>query len=333
MCPNSEERQQQGYVNIIRKGVNKVIKTDDGYHVDDEYEKLSSLEKMQLIMTEGAADLHIHTNASDGFDSPPSVLKLVMQLGLKTFSITDHDTLWGVKDVQMILDKLRQMRVKNLPRFLPGVELSVEMDGQELHLLAYFPSGGQQKIQAFLDKSKQERIVRNKLLCDRLTELGFPISYDELNKEGGQVLGRVHVATVMARRGFVSNIDAAFEQYLGEGKPAFIDRNHPKIEDGIKATIAAGGIPVLAHPALYDWLNGANARKDTLAKLKRLKAMGLVGVEVIHGETSLQQSQLLSELAKELGLLRTIGSDYHGSNKTDVKLYRATDNFSEYLLA
>ncbi len=333
MCPNSFERQQQGYVNIIRKGVNKVVKTDDGYHVEDEYEKLSSLEKMKLLIGEGALDLHIHTNASDGFDSPPSVLKHVMQLQLKTFSITDHDTLWGVKDVLMILEKLKQMRVANLPRFIPGVELSVDMEGQEIHLLGYFPSGGHQKIQAFLDKVKQERITRNKLLCTRLTEIGFPISYDELTREGGQVIGRVHVAMVMARRGFVSSLDSAFEQYLAEGKPAYIDRNHPKVEEGLKVLKDAGGISVLAHPKLYGWLDGADAEKHLRSKLKKLKGMGLMGVEVVHGQTSLQESALISELAKDLNLLRTIGSDYHGSNKSYVNLYNAKQDFSDYLLA
>lgn len=102
-------------MSIIRKGVNKVVKTDDGFHIEDEYEKLSSLEKMKLILAEGALDLHLHTNASDGFDSAPTILKQVMQMNLKTFAITDHDTL-GVKDVLMIIDKLKQMRVKNIPR-------------------------------------------------------------------------------------------------------------------------------------------------------------------------------------------------------------------------
>lgn len=333
MCPNSKERQQQGHVSIIRKGVNKVIKTDDGFHIEDEYEQLSSLEKMKLILAEGALDLHLHTNASDGFDSAPTVLKLVMQKKLKTFAITDHDTLWGVKDVLMIIDKLRQMRVTNIPRFIPALELSVDMDGQELHILAYYPSGGQLKIQDFLDKSKQERVNRNKVLCKRLTELGFPITYEDLTKEGGQVIGRMHVAMLMARRGFVSSVQDAFEKYLGEGQVAFIDRNHPKVENGIKAILETGGIPVLAHPGKYDWNLEEDGHAILRAKLKRLKAMGCLGVEVIHGETTLTDSAIISELAKEFGLLRTMGSDFHGSNKPSVPMYTAEQNFSDYLLA
>ncbi len=333
MCPNSQERQQQGHVSIIRKGVNKVIKTDDGYHVEDEYEKLSALEKMKLILTEGALDLHLHTNASDGFDSAPTVLKLVMQMKLKSFAITDHDTLWGVKDVLMIIDKLKQMRVKNMPRFIPALELSVDMDGQEIHILAYYPSGGHQKIQDFLDQSKQERVTRNKVLCKRLTELGFPITYEDLTKEGGQVIGRMHVAMLMARRGFVSTVEDAFEKYLGEGQVAFIDRHHPKVESGIKAILETGGLPVLAHPGKYDWMQDEHDTTLVQSKLKRLKAMGCVGVEVIHGETTLAVSALIADLAKQLGLLRTVGSDYHGSNKPLVKIYTAEQNFSDYLLA
>lgn len=333
MCPNTEERQQQGFVNIVRKGINTVIKTDDGYLVQDDYEKLDSVEKLKLVLSEGALDLHIHTNASDGFDSPPRVVKLVMQQGLKTFSITDHDTLWGVKDALMILEKLRQMRVRDLPRFIPGVELSVDLEGQEIHVLGYFPSGGYTKIQGFLDASKEMRISRNMELCQRLTDLGFPITYKELMKEGGQVLGRVHVATVMARRGFVSSVDAAFDEYLAEGKPAFVDRNHPKAEAGIKEILNAGGLPVLAHPAVYGWTSGEEAAKTLSAKLKKLKSMGMLGVETIHGDTRLADSKMISEVAKNLKLLRTVGSDFHGSNKPKVKLYKPEQDFSEYLIS
>lgn len=332
MCPNTEEKQQQGFVNIVRKGVNTVIKTNDGYLVQNDYEKLDSIEKLKLVLSEGALDLHLHTNASDGFDSPPRVVKLVMQKGLKTFSITDHDTLWGVKDALMILDKLKQMRVRNLPRFIPGVELSVDFEGREIHMLGYFPSGGFAKIQGFLDASKAMRISRNKVLCKRLTELGFPITYEELLKEGGQVLGRMHVATLMARGGFVSSVEAAFEEYLAEGRPAFIDRNHPKAEAGIKEILSAGGIPVLSHPATYGWLAGDEAAKTLKSKCKKLKAMGMMGVETVHGETSLSDSKIISDVAKDLALLRTAGSDYHGTNKPRVKIYGPEDDFSEYIV-
>lgn len=159
------------------------------------------------------------------------------------------------------------------------------MDGQELHVLAYYPSGGQQKIQEFLDRSKQERVTRNKVLCERLTELGFPITYEDLTKEGGQVIGRMHVAMLMARRGFVSSVEDAFARYLGEGQVAFIDRNHPKVENGIKAILSTGGIPVLAHPAKYGWMESESDLTLLRSKMKRLKAMGCMGVEVVHGET------------------------------------------------
>lgn len=332
MNTNSEERHQQGYVNIVRKGVNKVVKTDHGYKVKSEYDNLSPLDKLKAYLYEGALDLHLHSNSSDGYDSPPALLTKVMQHGLKTFAVTDHDTLWGVGEVRMILDKLMQIHVPNLPRFVPGVELNVEFEEQEIHLLAYFPDGGEEGMQDFLDRSKAMRIARNRELCALLTELGFPLRYEDLMKEGGQVLGRMHVANLMTRRGYVGSVDEAFDRYLSEGKPGYIGRSHPMMEEALKLVLAQGGVPVLAHPMLYGWVEAGGDGGRLRGKLKTLQAMGCQGVEVVHGETPLEVSATVAEVARELGLLKTIGSDYHGSNKPGVEMYRSFEDYAEYLL-
>lgn len=324
-----KERVQAGAVSIVREGVPRVVKLPDGYHVDSRFQRLSSREKMLEYLKRGSLDLHLHTNASDGFDSPPILLKKVMEAGLKTFSITDHDTLWGVEDCVIIMDKLRQMRIP-LPDLVPGVELSLDFEGQEIHLLAYFPSGGENLIKPFLLESKRLRDERNRLLCERLGELGMPIKLEELNRQGGQVINRVHAALLMLRKGYVSSAKQAFDRWLGEGKPAYIPYEHPEAAAAIQLVKESGGLTVLAHPYIYDWHQPDPS--GLCAKLERLRALGMDGVEVVHGDTPRENWPLVAECARELDLLRTIGSDDHGLNKKGVRLFKAGEDYTDLLL-
>lgn len=323
---NQEERHQAGSVNIIRKGVNKVVKLSDGYHLDNMFRRLSPKQKMLYYIRRGSLDLHLHSNASDGFDSPPQLLEKVMEKRLLAFAVTDHDTIWGVQDCEIILEKLRLMRVP-VPDFVPGVELSVDFEEQEIHLLGYFPSGGIEKIRPYLLASKERRNERNQKLCERLTELGFPITIEELNRQGGQVINRVHAAILMMRKGYADTVNEAFDKYLGAGRPAFVAYEHPSAEEALKLIQTSGGISVLAHPVLYGWEESGKTRE----KLERLKKLGLQGLEVVHGETDMAFSKRMSAVAKELDLLRSIGSDYHGLNKKGVHIFDPKEDYSDYL--
>lgn len=313
-----QESSQGGFVNIVRKGINKVVKVRDHYQIDHRLDHLTPIERFQYYLSQGAIDLHMHTNASDGFDSPPQLLEKVMKAKLKTFAITDHDTLWGVEDLYIVIDKLSQLGMK-LPELIPGIELSLDFNGEEVHLLAYFPSGGEMQMKPFLEEAKHQRDLRNRLLCERLTELGMPVSLEELNRQGGQVINRVHVATLLMRKGYCASVQDAFDQWIGEGCPAYLPAEYAPVEEGIQRVHDCGGVAVIAHPKVYGWLS--HQENCLEERLLELQAMGLDGVEVIHGETTQEEAEEIAVVAKRLGLIRTIGSDYHGVNKLGVKLF------------
>ncbi len=324
-----EESNQGGSVNIVRKGINKVVKVADDYHIDHKLDKLTALEKMEYYLHQGGIDLHMQTNASDGFDSPPQLLEKVLKARLKTFAITDQDTFWGVEDCRIIMEKLLQVGME-LPELISAVKLSLNYEGERVYLLAYFPSGGEAKLADFLKSIKEQRDYRNKYICDLLTKLGMPMDFDELNQQGGQVINRVHIATLMMKKGHTATVRSAFEQWLGEGCPAYMAEEYPPISEALSIVKEAGGVTVLAHPRYYHWLDAGET--VLYEKLEALQKLGLDGVEVVHGDTDLEISRVLAKVAKELGLLRTAGSNYRGINRDGVKLYRLEDDFREFLL-
>lgn len=298
----------------------------------EEYNK-RSLELLEEAMLRGPADLHTHTNVSDGKTSPPQLIQEVMRCRLKTFALTDHDTIAGIEAISMVFEKLSQLNAE-LPDFVPGVEISARFEGQEVHLLAYYPAGLIRCLEGYLEERRKDRDRRNKKLCEKANENGMRISFEELSNEGGFVVGRLHMAQLMIRKGYVTSVQEAFDTWLSEGRPCYVERELPDVEEAIKEVRRSGGVPVLAHPALYkDWLRGEEAAGfDGLRdKLTKLKDEGLQGVEVLHGETALEESRLIAEAGAELDLLPTAGSDYHGSHKPHVRLRSYKDDHRSFL--
>lgn len=292
-----------------------------------------SLRLLWEVMLEGALDLHTHSNVSDGKTSPPQLVQEVLTHRLKVFALTDHDTIAGIEAISMLYEKLSQMGI-DLPDFFPGVEISAELDGQEVHLLGYYPSGSIRCLDGYLQERRMDREARNRLLCAGADSLGMPIQYSELSSEGGHVVGRLHMAQILIRKGYVTSVKEAFEHFLAEGKPLYIKRDLPAAETAIKQIRQTGGVPVLAHPALYKgWLRGeqAGSEADLQKRFAALQAVGLQGVEVVHGETVLAESRVVAAAAASLELLPTVGSDYHGSHKPHVHLYKDTDDFRPFL--
>ncbi len=281
-----------------------------------------SREMMWDVMKLGATDLHTHSNASDGKTSPPQLIQEVLNHRLKSFSLVDHDTTAGIEAISMVYEKLSQLGM-DLPDFIPGVEISTIFDGQEVHLLGYYPTGTIRCLDGFLADRRQDRENRNRLMCQLAQENHMPITYEELVTEGGGTIGRVHMAQVMIRKGYVNSVDEAFQKYLSEGQPVYVKRILPDISESIHAILSTGGIAVLAHPAIYrNWFHGPETcgQEGLKRKLSALQDMGLTGVEVLHAETALADSEIIAKVTAELGLLPTAGSDYHGSHKPAVKL-------------
>lgn len=281
---------------------------------------------IQDVVISGGCDLHIHTHASDGADSSARIVQKAIENKLKCFSVTDHDSIEGVMDVIRILHKLRTIGII-CPKFIPGVELSVHDDCEdnnekEVHILGYFPFGGIENIESFLVAQRNRRNERNANMCELLVKNGFNVTIDELRAEGGSVVGRLHAANIMVRKGYVGSVKEAFREWLGNGKSCYASRIKPTAKEAIECIMSNGGVSVVAHPYLYGWTSGKNEVSSLLInRLLFLKKQGLCGVESFHGEALTNQKLESFAATKTIGLLTTAGSDYHGDNKKGLKMY------------
>jgi len=263
-------------------------------------------------------DLHVHTTASDGTDSPSVVVDRARQLGLAGLAITDHDTVGGVAEGVRAGSRLGV-------EVIPGVEISCLWRGRRVHLLGYYLEVEDRGLTGLLEWMRRGRETRLDRMLERLGQLGMAIRREEVEAEaGGETLGRPHLARVMVKRGFVSSVEEAFSRYLASGRPAYADRPRPPIKRGIRVILEAGGVPVLAHPLIID------APLEEL--LGELRGMGLEGVEYYYPyeyevgrppswyasiEGRLEQ---LRRLAGMHDLVMTGGSDYHGASSGKAEL-------------
>ena len=260
-------------------------------------------------------DLHIHTTASDGTFTPEQVVSHAHQLKLKAIAITDHDTVAGSKEA------LRS-GVPHSLGFLTGVEISSTPPPSypgsgSFHLLGYSIRLDDPNLNRTLEKLQQARKNRNPAIINRLNKLGISITLDEVRKEAGEgQLGRPHIAQLMVKKGVVASIDEAFDQFLGTGKPAYVDKQRVECFKAIEIILDAGGVPVLAHPGLLDYKT-----EDQLDELVgKLKKAGLQGMEVYYSGHTQDQTRLYADLAQRHGLLMTGGSDFHGAIQPEIEM-------------
>ncbi len=287
-----------------------------------------SLEYMWEVMVSGNNDLQIHSNESDGHDSPPKIVQEVMKRNLDAFSITDHDAIHGFHAVSIVYDKLNQLGM-DLPDFIPGIELDAKFEGQDLTILGYFPYATFWLMEDYIADRIADRNQRNLKTIELGQEAGLRLTEEDLNALGGGVISTVHIARLMMQKGYVDTVDEAYDVYLGEGKPLFVPRNIPEAGEVIQTIIEAGGVPVLGHPALYEgWLRGDNKmnREELTEKVSRLKDLGLQGIEVMGRMASYAHSRELAHVGTALDLLPTAGSDYHGSHWPNVHIRNENDD-------
>jgi len=263
-------------------------------------------------------DLHIHTTASDGSFTPPEILRLAHGLNLGAIAITDHDT----------IDGSRQAIAAGIPAgmgFLTGVEISTErprfFPGKgSCHILGYRIDLENRALNETLQKLQSARKDRNPLILKRLQKLGFDLTMEEIGRAAGPKgqVGRPHFAQVMLDKGFVATFNAAFDDYLATGKPAYVDKYRVSCPRAIELIREAGGIPVLAHPVLLGTPEGR--LEDDM--VRELREMGLLGIEAYYTEHSDAHRDHYLDLAERYGLLVTGGSDFHGEFKPRTKLGR-----------
>jgi len=260
-------------------------------------------------------DLHIHSTASDGSLTPADIIDHAQKLNLAAIAITDHDSVDGSKEAL-------QIDIPPSLHFLTGVEISAAHPpffpgSGSFHILGYAIHLDNRDLNQALSKLQDARKNRNPEILKRLNKLGFRISLEEVNQEVGEgQLGRPHIAYAMLKKGFVASINEAFDKYLGNAGPAYVDKDRIECEQAISIIRAAGGVPVLAHPALLNIEN--NQKLDAL--LQNLVKIGLAGIEVYYPGHSPQQIRQYTELAENYGLLMTGGTDFHGSITPDTKM-------------
>ncbi|AIG79641.1 MULTISPECIES: PHP domain-containing protein [Amycolatopsis] len=256
-------------------------------------------------------DLHAHSTASDGTDSPAGLVAAAAKAGLDVVAITDHDTTAGWAPAAEALPPGLTL--------VPGAELStISVDpvtGRHIsvHLLAYLFDPESAAVVAEQTRLRSERRWRLRVMAERMAADGLPVDPDEvmsLLPEDGSA-GRPHLAQALVRAGVVSSVNEAFASYLGNGSGYFVARQDTLVEDAIDMIAEAGGVTVIAHPFAYT--RGATISVDVLAGLAE---HGLTGVEVDHPNHDEETRVRLHGLAGELGLVRTGSSDYHGTNKT-----------------
>ncbi|NLM21115.1 MAG: PHP domain-containing protein [Peptococcaceae bacterium] len=251
------------------------------------------------------ADLHCHTIASDGELSPEEVVELALEIRLKALAITDHDTIGS-------LARATQKAKKAGLYLLPGIEINTDGEGKEVHILGYGLDENNYYLKQKLQELREKRIDRVKKILHKLRKLGLEISFQQVvSVARGDSVGRPHIAQAMVEYGLASSFKEAFTKYLKIGAPAYVPREKITPVLAINIIRQAGGVAVLAHP-------GSNISQQEIEQWKR---EGLQGIEVSHPDHSPQQTEKYKIMAKELNLIATGGSDYHGpSIKPEVEL-------------
>lgn len=245
------------------------------------------------------ADLHLHTNFSDGTYTPEELAGHAGRCGFKAIALTDHDTMEGCARMAMACGALNV-------EFIPASELTAEHEGTELHMLGYFLDAQNQKLLADMARFQEVRVQRIHEMVARLNRLGVPVQAEAVfTLASCRAPGRPHVARTLVQGGWCSSLDEAFERFLRKGKPAWVPKFKISATDAINLIHHAGGLACVAHP-------GLNHADEIIPDLV---AAGMDGIECFHTKHSTALTQRYLEMADKYHLLVTGGSDCHGMSK------------------
>lgn len=270
-------------------------------------------------------DLHVHSNRSDGTLSPSELVDYAIQKGLSAFALTDHDTVDGLEEALSHAAGLKaagktlshgRLSEKTIPEIIPGIELSTEYEGKDVHIVGLYIDYQNPEFLSKLRDFVASRTVRNEKMCARLREAGMDISYEKLlTAFPDSVITRAHYARWMLQNGYIKSLQEAFDRYVGDDCPCYVPREKVTPAQAVELILSADGIPVLAHPTLYHF-NRQRLKKLVL----ELKDAGLLALEGIYSTYSLAEERQMRALASECGLLISGGSDFHGGNKPGLDL-------------
>ena len=229
--------------------------------------------------------------------------------GVTALAVTDHDITDGLPETLAAASSL------NI-EFIPGIEISSRFQGKETHILGYFVNWQDPTFQSRLTHLRESRHTRNPAMISKLNRLGLPLTYEEVQAVAHPgSIGRPHIANVLLAKGYVTSMKEAFDRYLGEGAEAYVPRDLPDAADVISWIREVGGVAVLAHPT---WVR--EGKENLKLFCKALKERGLGGLEVFYSTHTARQTSEYLNLAKELELATTGGSDFHGLAKPDVRV-------------
>lgn len=249
-------------------------------------------------------DLHTHSSASDGTESPAELMRSAAAAGIDVVGLTDHDTISGWDEAARSLpDALRLVR---------GAEISCVYDGISLHLLAYLFDPSHEDLLEEMAMALDDRVPRAKAIVAKLAAADYPITWDLVLDQipEGATVGRPHIADTLVAAGVVPDRTAAFDTLLHDGSQFFVGHYYVDAVRAVRLVREAGGVPVFAHPAAVK--RGRTVGDDGI---RAMAAAGLAGLEVDHRDNPPESREHLRSLAVELGLLATGASDYHGSGK------------------
>lgn len=244
-------------------------------------------------------DLHTHTNASDGRATPEELVARAAAVGIRTLSVTDHDTMASVPAAS------RAAAAAGI-ELIPGIEMTAVNAGRDVHVLGYYVDAGSPELRRHTDNQRARRVQRAREIADRLASLGAPIDIEGLVARApagdAKSLARPQIGRALVEAGHVASLQEAFDRFLAEGRPAYLPNAGKSPEEVVGIIIRAGGIASLAHPGPLG--------QDEL--IPRLAEAGLSAIEAYHCAHDEPARQLYKELARHHGLAISGGSDYHG---------------------
>lgn len=267
-------------------------------------------------------DLHVHTTASDGSCPLDKAVELAAEQGLSAIAITDHDTVSGYAGAKAAGERLGL-------EVVPGIEISTKYD-RAVHILGYYIDPQSPELEPVLNWIVEDRDIRNRKMAEMMTADGLPVSYEMMHERYGAVIGRPHFAAMLVELGLAVSVQDAFDRYVEKGQKYYQPRTILPIDRAVEIIVRAGGVPVLAHPFQY-------RMDDALLRelIEHCMGFGLRGMECRYTGYDEEKVAYLEALAAEYGLIRTGGSDFHGTNKPHISLGRGLGRLAvpdEYLL-
>lgn len=262
-------------------------------------------------------DLHVHSNCSDGTVAPADLVRLAVSCNLCAFALTDHDNTNGLEEA---LTAAAGAGIE----LIPGIEFSTEYRGKDIHIVGLDFDWQHPEFQERINYYQEERRRRNEKIIQLMAADGIDISHEQMVETFGDTLWtRAHFARYLAEHGYVEEMWQAFQTHLGEGCKYFVPRKKVSPDEVIRLICRFGGIPILAHPLQYNL-----SEEELRALLQRLKISGLLGMEVYYSTHTPEQTSRLLELARDLDLAPSGGSDFHGANKPAISLGSGKNNLN-----